>query len=80
MLYEFIAQHRDDIIARTRERVRSRPWPLVSARELEDGVPLFLTQLSVALRSGTTVRQHHSCSTMLRKELWMVSVPLYLIS
>lgn len=56
MLHEFIASHRTDIVARTRERVRGRPWPSVSAEELEYGVPLFLTQLSDTLRlEGTAL-------------------------
>lgn len=50
MLHEFIAIHRDDIVTRTRNRVRGRPWPSVSTLELEYGVPLFLTQLSETLR------------------------------
>lgn len=50
MLYEFISLNRDDIVRRTRDRVRSRPWPAVSGRELEHGVPLFLTQLAETLR------------------------------
>jgi signal transduction histidine kinase len=50
MLYEFIAMHRDEIVTRTRTRVRGRPWPSVSTVELEHGVPLFLTQLSETLR------------------------------
>jgi signal transduction histidine kinase len=54
MLYEFIATHRQDIVARTRARVRSRPWPSVSSREIEHGVPLFLTQLSETLRLEAT--------------------------
>ena len=54
MLYEFIDLHRDDIVARTRGRVRGRPWPSVSSREIEHGVPLFLTQLSEALRLEAT--------------------------
>jgi signal transduction histidine kinase len=54
MLYEFIALHRDHIVARTAERVRSRPWPSVANREIEDGVPLFLTQLSETLRREST--------------------------
>ena len=54
MLYEFIALHRDDIVARTRARVRCRPWPSVSDREVEHGVPLFLTQLSETLRLEAT--------------------------
>lgn len=54
MLYEFIIVHRDDIVSRTRERVRGRPWPSVSSREIEHGVPLFLTQLSATLRLEKT--------------------------
>ena len=50
MLYEFIAVNREDIISRTRERVRSRSWPSVSSREIEYGVPLFLTQRAETLR------------------------------
>jgi len=54
MLHEFIASHRDLIIARTREKLTDRPWPLASTSELEHGVPLFLTQLSETLRLETT--------------------------
>ena len=54
MLYDFIELNRDAIIGRTRERVRSRPWPSVAPGELEDGVPLFLTQLSETLRLEAT--------------------------
>ena len=50
MLHEFIDLHRLGIVARTRDRVRSRPWPSVSSHEIEHGVPLFLTQLSETLR------------------------------
>jgi hypothetical protein len=45
MLYEFIDMNRDVIISRTRDRVRSRPWPSVAPGEVEHGVPLFLAQL-----------------------------------
>lgn len=54
MLYEFVDLNRDVIIARTRERVRSRSWPSVAPGEVEYGVPLFLTQLSETLRLETT--------------------------
>lgn len=50
MLHEFVATRREDIMARTRERVRSRPWPSISIHEIEYGVPLFLTQLTETLR------------------------------
>ena len=54
MFYEFIAANRGDIISRTRERVRSRPWPSVWSREIDYGVPLFLTQLAETLRLEST--------------------------
>ncbi len=54
MLYEFTALNREDIIARTTTRVRGRPWPSVSDREIEYGVPLVLTQLSETLRLEAT--------------------------
>lgn len=54
MLHEFITAYRDEIVTRTRDRVRGRPWPSVSADEIEHGVPLFLTQLSETLRLEAT--------------------------
>ena len=54
MLYEFIDLNRDMIISGTRDRVRHRPWPSVAPGEMEDGVPLFLTQLSETLRLEAT--------------------------
>jgi signal transduction histidine kinase len=54
MLYEFVTTYRDAIIARAREKLTARPWPSASAQELENGVPLFLTQLSETLRSEST--------------------------
>ena len=54
MLHEFIAMHRGDIVARASDRVRGRPWPSVSSREIEHGVPFFLTQLTETLRLEPT--------------------------
>ncbi len=54
MLHEFITSYREAIIARTRDKLTDRPWPLVSTSELEHGVPLFLTQLSETLRLEMT--------------------------
>jgi signal transduction histidine kinase len=54
MLHEFITSYRAAIIARSREKLTDRPWPLVSTSELEHGVPLFLTQLGETLRRETT--------------------------
>jgi signal transduction histidine kinase len=54
MLHEFIELNRNAIVARTSDRVRSRPWPSVAPGEVEHGVPLFLTQLAETLRRETT--------------------------
>jgi len=53
-LHLFIAANRDVIISRTKERVVDRLWPSPSAREIEHGVPLLLTQLSETLRLEAT--------------------------
>lgn len=72
VLDEFITVYRDAIIARARQKLTARPWPAASGHELENGVPLFLTQLSEALRAeshgaayspreiGSTATQHGS--------------------
>lgn len=50
MLYEFIDTYRERIIAKTRVKVSSRPWPPTSTSELENGLPIFLEQLIETLR------------------------------
>ncbi len=52
MLHDFIGAQREAIIARAREKLTARPWPVASADELQNGVPLFLKQLGVALQAG----------------------------
>jgi hypothetical protein len=46
MLQDFLTLYRDAIIAKTRESVAARTSPPASTLELEQGIPLFLTQLS----------------------------------
>lgn len=58
MLYEFVTTYRDAIIERAREKLTARPWPSASPEELENGVPLFLTQLSERLLGGSTGTPH----------------------
>ena len=60
MLYEFVTTYRDPIIDRARQKLTARPWPSASPEELENGVPLFLTQLSEKLRSESTGAAHSS--------------------
>jgi hypothetical protein len=51
MLHEFLFANRAAIIARTRIKVGLRAAPRATEAELENGIPLFLDQLIVALRS-----------------------------
>jgi len=55
MLLDFIAQHREELIGRARATVAGRRGPRATDAEVANGVPLFLTQLSVIL-SGARVR------------------------
>jgi signal transduction histidine kinase len=57
MLQEFLELYREVIIARTREMVLARPFPPASTLELEEGIPLFVTQLGDTLR-GELSGQH----------------------
>jgi signal transduction histidine kinase len=54
MLYEFVETYREAIIAKTRIKVSSRPWPPASTSELENGLPMFLSQLAETLRWENT--------------------------
>lgn len=52
MLDEFIEINRDELIRRCRTKVARRPLPLPTEAEIDHGVPLFLEQLTGALRGG----------------------------
>ena len=52
MLHQFIALHRDEIIRRCRAKVAARSVPAPTQAEITNGVPLFLDQLTDALRLG----------------------------
>jgi hypothetical protein len=56
VLYEFIAAHREELIARTRAKVAERLVPKASEGEIATGVPLFLDQLAETLRDSPTSR------------------------
>jgi signal transduction histidine kinase len=45
MMYEFLANNRDDLIARCRHKVSMRPGRAATAGQLRNGVPIFLDQL-----------------------------------
>lgn len=58
MLHEFLTLHREEIIARTRQKVAARDAPWATEEEMVNGVPLFLDQLAATLRreQQTTAR------------------------
>jgi hypothetical protein len=58
MLHEFLSRNRDQLIVRCREKVASRPVPPATELELRHGIPLFLDQLTVALRENAVLRLH----------------------
>lgn len=51
LLQEFITTYRDAIILKAREKLTARPWPSATANELDNGVPLFLSQLADTLKA-----------------------------
>jgi len=53
MLRDFVATHREEILARARLRVAARNAPTATAIELGDGLPMFLDQLCEALRKAS---------------------------
>jgi signal transduction histidine kinase len=58
MLHEFVTTYRDTIIERARLKLTARPRPAVPPQELDNGVTLFLTQLSDRLRLQSTGAAH----------------------
>jgi signal transduction histidine kinase len=52
MLHQFIAHNRDEIIRRCRAKVGARSVPPPTEAEIDSGVPVFLDQLTEALRLG----------------------------
>ena len=54
MLHEFIAFNRDEIIRRCRAKVATRSRTPATHVEIDHGVPVFLDQLTDALRLGLT--------------------------
>ena len=54
MLHSFIELNRDELVARASEKASSRPFESREPREIEYGVPLFLTQLVETLRRENT--------------------------
>lgn len=54
MMHEFLANNRQALIERCRAKVAQRPARAATARQLQNGVPLFLEQLIRTLRVEQT--------------------------
>ena len=50
MLYEFLRDHRETVLARSRERIRADAGLQITDAELSEGVPVFVDQLVHVLR------------------------------
>jgi len=50
MLHEFLSSNRQELISRCRAKVEKRRAPRATEKELEYGIPMFLTQLTETLR------------------------------
>ena len=50
MLHQFLSSHREEIISRCTVKVAQRQAPRATGRELDYGIPVFLTQLTEILR------------------------------
>jgi signal transduction histidine kinase len=64
VLYQFIAENRDEIIRRCRAKVATRSVPPPTDAEIDNGVPVFLDQLTDALRLGETTSPEISRSAI----------------
>ena len=64
MLDEFLVANRDVILARSRAKLAGRVAPTPTAGELENGLPLFLDQITAILRAkkGERATGHESMS------------------
>lgn len=51
MMSEFLARHREELIARCAAKVARRPLRQATASQLESGIPLFLAQLQRTLEA-----------------------------
>jgi signal transduction histidine kinase len=64
MLHEFIVLNREEIILRCRAKVATRSVPPPTDAEIDHGVPVFLNQLSEALRLGQSTNPEISRSAI----------------
>ena len=51
MMYQFLTNNRDDLIARCVAKVAARPSRAATAEQLRNGIPLFLSQLTRTLQA-----------------------------
>jgi signal transduction histidine kinase len=69
MLHEFLTLHREELIARTRQKVRGRDAPRSMEAVLEHGVPLFIDQLAATLSREQETPARPTSAEMTRSAL-----------
>ena len=62
MLHEFLSSNRQELISRCRVNVAKRRAPRATEKELEFGIPIFLTQLTQTLRQESIASNAESVS------------------
>ena len=60
MMHTFLANNRDDLIARCKAKVAKRPHRDATERQLKNGVPLFLEQLRRTLQAEEADKEAES--------------------
>jgi signal transduction histidine kinase len=62
MLHEFLSSHREELISRCRRKLAQRHTPRATGRDLDYGIPVFLTQLTEILREENSNCEVNSAS------------------
>ena len=79
MLYEFVTTYRDAIIDTTRVKVSARPGPAASSAELENGLPMFLTQLAETILEARRRRAEIFNPAMFGEPAWELLLTLFVM-
>jgi signal transduction histidine kinase len=68
MLHEFLSSNRPELISRCKLKVAKRNAPRATERELEFGIPVFLTQLTDILRTESLRSNSETANTRTKKD------------
>ncbi len=77
MMHNFLANNRADLIARCKAKVALRPERVATEEQLQNGIPMFLDQLTRTLQAeqggeseeSTKISGHSAVATLVRSEM-----------